>query len=62
MLGQARAESSSDPKHGANEEFTDVKYESEFSLETNFMDEESGDYNADESGSSSSVMVSEGKI
>ncbi|XP_067421120.1 U3 small nucleolar RNA-associated protein 25 homolog [Emydura macquarii macquarii] len=59
MLGQARAESSSDPKHGANEEFTDVKYESEFSLETNFMDEESGDYNADESGSSSSVMVSE---
>nr|XP_042711062.1 U3 small nucleolar RNA-associated protein 25 homolog isoform X2 [Chrysemys picta bellii] len=62
MLGQEQADgadTSSDPKHGASEEFTDVKHESEFSLETNFMDEESGDYNADERESSSSVMVSE---
>uniref|UniRef100_A0A8C8SDD1 U3 small nucleolar RNA-associated protein 25 homolog n=1 Tax=Pelusios castaneus TaxID=367368 RepID=A0A8C8SDD1_9SAUR len=61
-LGQAQADetdTSSDPRHGANEEFTDVKHESEFSLETNFMDEESGDYCAEESESSSSGMVSE---
>ncbi|XP_030413468.1 digestive organ expansion factor homolog [Gopherus evgoodei] len=62
MLGQEQpdgADTSSDPKHGASEEFTDVKHESEFSLETNFVDEENGDYNADERESSSSVMVSE---
>ncbi|XP_038250881.1 U3 small nucleolar RNA-associated protein 25 homolog isoform X2 [Dermochelys coriacea] len=62
MLGQEQADgadTSSDPKLGASEEFTDVKHESEFSLETNFMVEESGDYNADERESSSSVMVSE---
>ncbi|KAG6933542.1 digestive organ expansion factor -like protein (zebrafish), partial [Chelydra serpentina] len=62
MLGQEQADgvdTSSDPKHGASEEFTDVKHESEFSLETNFMDEESGDYNSDERERSSSVMVSE---
>nr|XP_006122234.1 digestive organ expansion factor homolog [Pelodiscus sinensis] len=54
-----RADTSSDPKHGASEEFTDVKLESEFSLETNFLDEETGDYNADEREKNSSVMVSE---
>ncbi|XP_074845682.1 U3 small nucleolar RNA-associated protein 25 homolog isoform X2 [Carettochelys insculpta] len=62
MLGQEQdngADTSSDPKHGSSEEFTDVKLESEFSLESNFMDEESGDYNADERGSSSSAIISE---
>ncbi|NXA35446.1 DIEXF factor, partial [Eudromia elegans] len=42
------ADLSCDPSHGATEEFTDVKHESEFSLETNFMEEENGDCNADE--------------
>ncbi|NXV84222.1 DIEXF factor, partial [Atlantisia rogersi] len=37
------ADPSCDPGHGVIEEFTDVKHESEFSLETNFMEEESGD-------------------
>ncbi|NXF08138.1 DIEXF factor, partial [Smithornis capensis] len=41
------ADTSSDPRHGVIEEFTDVKHESEFSLETNFMEEESGDCSAD---------------
>ncbi|NXR32457.1 DIEXF factor, partial [Zosterops hypoxanthus] len=50
MLSQEQADgtdTSGDPRHGVMEEFTDVKHESEFSLETNFMEEESGDYNAD---------------
>ncbi|NXE47552.1 DIEXF factor, partial [Casuarius casuarius] len=42
------ADASCDPSHGIIEEFTDAKHESEFSLETNFMEEESGDCNADE--------------
>ncbi|XP_071595648.1 U3 small nucleolar RNA-associated protein 25 homolog isoform X1 [Heliangelus exortis] len=48
-----------DPSHGAIEEFTDVKHESEFSLETNFMEEESGGCNADQRDSSSAPAVSE---
>ncbi|NXE89105.1 DIEXF factor, partial [Menura novaehollandiae] len=40
-------DTSCDPHHGVIEEFTDVKHESEFSLETNFMEEESGDCNVD---------------
>ncbi|NXK78734.1 DIEXF factor, partial [Amazona guildingii] len=50
MLSQQQADgidTSCDPSHGVIEEFTDVKHESEFSLETNFMEEESGDCNAD---------------
>ncbi|NXR59231.1 DIEXF factor, partial [Rhadina sibilatrix] len=50
MLSQERADgtdTSCDPRHGVIEEFTDVKHESEFSLETNFMEEESGDCSAD---------------
>ncbi|NXW79014.1 DIEXF factor, partial [Hirundo rustica] len=49
-LSQEQADgtdTSCDPRHGVIEEFTDVKHESEFSLETNFMEEESGDCNAD---------------
>ncbi|KFV78259.1 Digestive organ expansion factor, partial [Struthio camelus australis] len=51
MLGEEQADgadTSCDLSHGVIEEFTDAKHESEFSLETNFMEEESGDYNADE--------------
>ncbi|NWW06548.1 DIEXF factor, partial [Oreocharis arfaki] len=40
-------DTSCDPRHGVIEEFTDVKHESEFSLETNFMEEESADCNAE---------------
>ncbi|XP_009073761.1 PREDICTED: digestive organ expansion factor homolog, partial [Acanthisitta chloris] len=61
-LGQEQADgtdASCDPRHGANEEFTDVKHESEFSLETNFMEEESGDSNADKRDNSSSQGFSE---
>ncbi|NWI75968.1 DIEXF factor, partial [Dryoscopus gambensis] len=50
ILSQEQAggtDTSCDPHHGVIEEFTDVKHESEFSLETNFMEEESGDCNAD---------------
>ncbi|NWV32970.1 DIEXF factor, partial [Grantiella picta] len=50
MLSQEQtdgADTSCGPRHGVIEEFTDVKHESEFSLETNFMEEESGDGNAD---------------
>ncbi|NXC86870.1 DIEXF factor, partial [Cercotrichas coryphoeus] len=50
MLRQEQADgtdTSCDPRHGVIEEFTDVKHESEFSLETNFMEEENGDGNAD---------------
>ncbi|NWW16778.1 DIEXF factor, partial [Falcunculus frontatus] len=50
ILSQEQADgtdTSCDPRHGEIEEFTDVKHESEFSLETNFMEEESGDCNAD---------------
>ncbi|NWX62307.1 DIEXF factor, partial [Promerops cafer] len=49
-LSQEQADgtdTSCDPRHGVIEEFTDVKHESEFSLETNFMEEESEDCNAD---------------
>ncbi|XP_042645677.1 U3 small nucleolar RNA-associated protein 25 homolog isoform X2 [Tyto alba] len=62
-LGQEPADgtdtSSCDPSHGVIEEFTDVKHESEFSLETNFMEEESEDCNADKKGSNSSRAFSE---
>ncbi|NXN08071.1 DIEXF factor, partial [Indicator maculatus] len=50
MLGQEQADgtdASCEQSRGVIEEFTDVKHESEFSLETNFMEEESGDCNAD---------------
>ncbi|NXU11208.1 DIEXF factor, partial [Pardalotus punctatus] len=50
ILSQEQADgtdTSCDPRHGVIEEFTDVKHESEFSLETNFMEEESEDCNAD---------------
>ncbi|XP_061334791.1 U3 small nucleolar RNA-associated protein 25 homolog isoform X2 [Pezoporus flaviventris] len=52
-------DTSCDPGHGVVEEFTDVKHESEFSLETNFMEEESGDCNADKRDGSSSQAFSE---
>ncbi|XP_048794362.1 U3 small nucleolar RNA-associated protein 25 homolog isoform X1 [Lagopus muta] len=61
-LGQEQAdgvETSCDPNHGAIEEFTDVKHEAEFSLETNFMEEESGDCDADKRESNSSQAFSE---
>lgn len=64
MLSQEQADgtdTSCDPRHGVIEEFTDVKHESEFSLETNFMEEESGDCNADRRDSSSSQALPEGK-
>lgn len=64
MLSQEQADgadASCDPAHGVIEEFTDVKHESEFSLETNFMEEESGDGNADKGGGDSSQPFSEGK-
>lgn len=38
-----------------------MKHESEFSLETNFMEEESGDCSADQRDSNSSQAFSEGK-
>ncbi|NWJ06936.1 DIEXF factor, partial [Crypturellus undulatus] len=50
-LGEEQADGedvSCDPSHGVTEEFTDVKHESEFSLENNFIEEESGDCDADE--------------
>ncbi|NWX85788.1 DIEXF factor, partial [Nothoprocta pentlandii] len=50
-LGEEQADGadvSCDTSHGVIEEFTDVKHESEFSLENNFMEEESGDHDADE--------------
>ncbi|NXR50228.1 DIEXF factor, partial [Hippolais icterina] len=50
LLSQEQADgtdTSCDPRHGVIEEFTDVKHESAFSLETNFMEEESEDCNAD---------------
>ncbi|XP_005043175.1 PREDICTED: digestive organ expansion factor homolog isoform X2 [Ficedula albicollis] len=62
MLSQEQADgtdTSCDPRHGVIEEFTDVKHESEFSLETNFMEEESGDCNADRKDSSSSQALPE---
>lgn len=64
MLSQEQADGTDaphDPHHGAIEEFTDVKHESEFSLETNFMEEESEDCNADKKDSSSSQALPEGK-
>uniref|UniRef100_A0A8C5TA80 U3 small nucleolar RNA-associated protein 25 homolog n=1 Tax=Malurus cyaneus samueli TaxID=2593467 RepID=A0A8C5TA80_9PASS len=60
ILSQEQADgtdTSCDPRHGVIEEFTDVKHESEFSLETNFMEEESGDCNADKRDSSSSQAI-----
>ncbi|XP_066172232.1 U3 small nucleolar RNA-associated protein 25 homolog [Sylvia atricapilla] len=62
MRSQGQADgtdTSCDPRHGVIEEFTDVKHESEFSLETNFMEEESGDCNADKRESSSSQALPE---
>ncbi|XP_048155654.1 U3 small nucleolar RNA-associated protein 25 homolog isoform X3 [Corvus hawaiiensis] len=62
VLSQEQADgtdTSCDPHHGVIEEFTDVKHESEFSLETNFMEEESGDCNADKRDSSSSQALPE---
>lgn len=64
ILSQEQADgtdTSCDPRHRVIEEFTDVKHESEFSLETNFMEEESGDCNADKRDSSSSQALPEGK-
>ncbi|XP_013029538.3 U3 small nucleolar RNA-associated protein 25 homolog [Anser cygnoides] len=51
-------DASCDLSHGAIE-FTDVKHESEFSLETNFMEEESGDCDADKKESNSSQAFSQ---
>ncbi|XP_041269580.1 digestive organ expansion factor homolog isoform X1 [Onychostruthus taczanowskii] len=62
MLSQEQADgadTSCDPRHGVIEEFTDVKHESEFSLETNFMEEESGDCNEDRRDTSSSQALPE---
>ncbi|XP_054025174.1 U3 small nucleolar RNA-associated protein 25 homolog [Dryobates pubescens] len=62
MLGQEQADgadASCERSHGAIEEFTDVKHESEFSLETNFMEEESGDCSADKRDSNSSQAFPE---
>ncbi|XP_028580588.2 U3 small nucleolar RNA-associated protein 25 homolog [Podarcis muralis] len=50
-------EASSDLKHEATEEFTDVQHESEFSLETNFIEEECGDPSADGKESSGSADI-----
>ncbi|XP_064914426.1 U3 small nucleolar RNA-associated protein 25 homolog isoform X1 [Columba livia] len=61
-LGQEQADgadTSCDTSRGVIEEFTDVKHESEFSLETNFMEEESGDCSADQRDSNSSQAFSE---
>ncbi|XP_025902088.1 digestive organ expansion factor homolog [Nothoprocta perdicaria] len=61
-LGEEQADGadvSHDPRHGVIEEFTDVKHESEFSLENNFMEEESGDHDADERRSSTTQASSE---
>lgn len=61
-LGQEQddgVDASCDLSHGAIEEFTDVKHESEFSLETNFMEEESGDCDADKKESNSSQAFSQ---
>ncbi|XP_008941521.1 PREDICTED: digestive organ expansion factor homolog, partial [Merops nubicus] len=62
LLAQEQADgtdTSCHPSHGVTEEFTDVKHESEFSLETNFMEEESGDCNADGRDRDSSQAFSE---
>ncbi|NXP79248.1 DIEXF factor, partial [Ramphastos sulfuratus] len=61
MLGQEQADdadASCEQSHGVIEEFTDVKHESEFSLETNFMEEESGECNVDKRDSNSSQAFS----
>ncbi|NXX48885.1 DIEXF factor, partial [Tricholaema leucomelas] len=61
MLGQEQADdadASCEQSHGVIEEFTDVKHESEFSLETNFMEEENGECNADKTDSNSSQAFS----
>nr|XP_034957765.1 digestive organ expansion factor homolog [Zootoca vivipara] len=50
-------EASSDLKHEATEEFTDVQHESEFSLETNFIEEECGDPSADGKENSGSADI-----
>nr|XP_033792949.1 digestive organ expansion factor homolog isoform X2 [Geotrypetes seraphini] len=43
----------------ATEDFTDVKHESQFSLETNFLETESGDHSTNEKGSSFSLHALE---
>ncbi|XP_042302069.1 LOW QUALITY PROTEIN: U3 small nucleolar RNA-associated protein 25 homolog [Sceloporus undulatus] len=48
---------STDLKNEVVEEFTDVQHEAEFSLETNFIEEESGDARADPKEGHSSVEV-----
>ncbi|XP_060610330.2 U3 small nucleolar RNA-associated protein 25 homolog [Anolis sagrei] len=48
---------STDPKTEVGEEFTDMKHEAEFSLETNFIEEERGHASADPEGGHSSVQV-----
>eukprot|EP00075_Anas_platyrhynchos_P019540 XP_027308793.1 digestive organ expansion factor homolog [Anas platyrhynchos] len=61
-LGQEQddgADASCDLSHGAIEEFTDVKHESEFSLETNFMEEESGGCDADKKENNTSRAFSQ---
>ncbi|XP_061481301.1 U3 small nucleolar RNA-associated protein 25 homolog isoform X2 [Rhineura floridana] len=50
-------DTSSDLKHEATEEFTDVLHESEFSLETNFIEEQCGNPSADQKQSSCSAGV-----
>lgn len=64
MLGQEQADdadASCEQSHEVIEEFTDVKHESEFSLETNFMEEEDGECSADKRDSNSSQAFSKGK-
>ncbi|KAH0622735.1 hypothetical protein JD844_025301, partial [Phrynosoma platyrhinos] len=48
---------STDLKNEVADEFTDVQHEAEFSLETNFIEEESGDARADPKEGHSSVEV-----
>ncbi|XP_029449151.1 digestive organ expansion factor homolog [Rhinatrema bivittatum] len=53
--GRDEASMSGGPAPETAEEFTDVKHESQFSLETNFLEAESEDRGADEKGRGSSV-------
>ncbi|XP_043818587.1 U3 small nucleolar RNA-associated protein 25 homolog [Dromiciops gliroides] len=52
--GQAPSQQSA-----AEDEFTDLNHESEFSLETNFLEEESGDHKALQKAGASAVKASE---
>ncbi|XP_078012459.1 U3 small nucleolar RNA-associated protein 25 homolog isoform X2 [Phascolarctos cinereus] len=46
-------------QRAAEDEFTDIKHESEFSLETNFLEEEGGDHKALQKDGDSAVKASE---